>query len=768
MSGLVTTPPIMIDPAFFSRIARTADSTGWSDPVCGPFPVGSSWYAFLQRNDGCPASGIDARIGIWKSTDDGATWVLQDSANSPPDLLFADIPRFNPISGIIEVAYVDLVTATTVLYGFDTATDLWGSPSASTGGAPGTTGSHGLELARLSNGDFFVFFAPGAGTGLFYRKFSGGTWGAATNIDAAGRHINAVLVDSSDRIHIAYIRTGTVLRYLQMDGAGTTSGGATLITGASSVPVGAMQIIGTSLYIPWVDNQIGGTPNVSVGTPLNAPVFTTVQVSADATSASVHQDYCNTALDSTGQLVYFWTEVNVSDGSILDVVNMAKFNGATFDPQTVFYDANTNPPATGVSASGQFIHTISVANQRVSDSVWFAIVAMETSEPDGCNPDGTVHCSGFLLVTPAAGSPTAVCPTAIPKFGIPFNTTIQVIGGTAPFTFALIAGALPTGLSLNTSTGVISGTPTAFGVFSYTILITDANGKTVTITCSFTVRDPTRTLRWQCPAPGRAGRWFPHVYADPVITHYLVEPNAAFPNDQELFMLAGGAILQSGGNTDAGADIVVIAEPGSIDNGDERAQKLYVDAMTEADQVGPISAQIRFNNSQQTGPTLLMNPAGPRQQFLENIASLMDLSLYRNISVRYTWTGGPDGPRIYAFEPSGYAMPYVSTRFVTQYINLSFPAWKSHRRLYPALISNADVIFTIETQDNRVFTTVIPSTGGQFRIIPLIVAHGCKQLAFAYQLDGQGTPFALFPDAFTIETKAWTEESYVELAIFKT
>ncbi len=49
-------------------------------------------------------------------------------------------------------------------------------------------------------------------------------------------------------------------------------------------------------------------------------------------------------------------------------------------------------------------------------------------------------------------------------------------GGIGPYTYAIIAGSLPPGLTFNTSTGVISGIPTGQGTFSVTIEATDVNG----------------------------------------------------------------------------------------------------------------------------------------------------------------------------------------------------------------------------------------------------------------------------------------------------
>jgi len=63
--------------------------------------------------------------------------------------------------------------------------------------------------------------------------------------------------------------------------------------------------------------------------------------------------------------------------------------------------------------------------------------------------------------------------------GTAYSETIdQTQGGVSPYTYAVTAGSLPTGTSLNTSTGVISGTPTVAGTYDFTITVTDTNGST--------------------------------------------------------------------------------------------------------------------------------------------------------------------------------------------------------------------------------------------------------------------------------------------------
>src|SRR5271166_2323783 len=69
--------------------------------------------------------------------------------------------------------------------------------------------------------------------------------------------------------------------------------------------------------------------------------------------------------------------------------------------------------------------------------------------------------------------------------GVPFNSgPMTVTGGTAPYSFSIGSGTLPAGLTLNTSTGAVTGTPTASGTF--TVQVTDALGNVGTA-CAITI-----------------------------------------------------------------------------------------------------------------------------------------------------------------------------------------------------------------------------------------------------------------------------------------
>jgi hypothetical protein len=66
---------------------------------------------------------------------------------------------------------------------------------------------------------------------------------------------------------------------------------------------------------------------------------------------------------------------------------------------------------------------------------------------------------------------------AAPIISMAYNQTNRASGGTAPYRFSAGTGSMPAGLTLS-STGVLSGTPTNIGHYSFTIVATDAYGCT--------------------------------------------------------------------------------------------------------------------------------------------------------------------------------------------------------------------------------------------------------------------------------------------------
>lgn len=78
------------------------------------------------------------------------------------------------------------------------------------------------------------------------------------------------------------------------------------------------------------------------------------------------------------------------------------------------------------------------------------------------------------LSGPAPKVGTAILPVAWTS--TPYGAQLTGKGGSAPYTYAVTSGALPVGVTLG-SDGQFAGTPTAVGVATFTVRITDDNGR---------------------------------------------------------------------------------------------------------------------------------------------------------------------------------------------------------------------------------------------------------------------------------------------------
>jgi uncharacterized repeat protein (TIGR02543 family) len=106
------------------------------------------------------------------------------------------------------------------------------------------------------------------------------------------------------------------------------------------------------------------------------------------------------------------------------------------------------------------------------------------------------------------GNPVLTAPTSglSAETGTAFSLAVAATGGAEPFTFAITAGTLPTGLTIDSTTGSISGTPTAAGTSTITVLVADDKGKTatasftITVTTVSTITEPEPTCNAACIA----------------------------------------------------------------------------------------------------------------------------------------------------------------------------------------------------------------------------------------------------------------------------
>ncbi len=170
----------------------------------------------------------------------------------------------------------------------------------------------------------------------------------------------------------------------------------------------------------------------------------------------------------------------------------------------------------GQSVSGRFSLTIQNLLSITTTSLQNGVVgtpfqiSLQASGGDGSYvwalsvgtlPNGlTLDSDGTLSGTPTTpGVSTssitiyfglAVTTSSLPdgQVGVFYGQSLTAIGGDGSYTWSIIAGSLPPGLSLVPSTGLISGTPTTAGTSNFTVQVVSGDAQTATAALSIEIK----------------------------------------------------------------------------------------------------------------------------------------------------------------------------------------------------------------------------------------------------------------------------------------
>jgi hypothetical protein len=104
------------------------------------------------------------------------------------------------------------------------------------------------------------------------------------------------------------------------------------------------------------------------------------------------------------------------------------------------------------------------------------------------NPGGGVSNAATFTIGAISSTVTITAPPTLPlgAVGTFYSQSLSAVGGTPPYSWSLVSGALPSGLSLSNS-GQISGAPTSVGILSFTTKVVDAASSSATQTFSLTI-----------------------------------------------------------------------------------------------------------------------------------------------------------------------------------------------------------------------------------------------------------------------------------------
>ena len=145
-------------------------------------------------------------------------------------------------------------------------------------------------------------------------------------------------------------------------------------------------------------------------------------------------------------------------------------------PGGLTFNATTGAITGTPTAAGSFSFTVQVTD---TSSIPFTASALET----------------ITISTPV--TPLTVIGGAPPAgtVGTAYTTSLSAIGGTLPYTWSVVSGGLPAGLSLSPTTGIISGTPTTVGISIFTAQAQDATGARATAVFSIPINAAATPLK---------------------------------------------------------------------------------------------------------------------------------------------------------------------------------------------------------------------------------------------------------------------------------
>jgi hypothetical protein len=152
--------------------------------------------------------------------------------------------------------------------------------------------------------------------------------------------------------------------------------------------------------------------------------------------STVGGSYSTTLAASGGATPYLWS---ITSGGL---------------PPGLSLNSQTGAISGAPSSAGTFTFTVQVSDAQ--------------SPPDSATKS--------LSIAVSQPAPLNITTTSLPsgKRNRAYSQTLQATGGVNPYSWSLEAGSLPPGLTLNASTGVISGKPTTVGTYNFTVRVRDS------------------------------------------------------------------------------------------------------------------------------------------------------------------------------------------------------------------------------------------------------------------------------------------------------
>jgi len=279
--------PVIIDP-----VVKPISNSGFSVTPSGPW-VASSGALYLAAYK---STGL--LMCVYKSTDNGATWVLKDNSHAPSFAPAGADPIgwvWDDANQLIQIVCPD-ASGFLALCEFSTATDTYSAIHDSNLAGPNTQGF--VQVGKIGSTIFATYAVPnGSGHGeCFISIFSGGSWTTvqekySTNIAGTTDATNCTMAVDSTRSHLFYgfVAPGNIITMFYRSCAADGTLGSIFAFPAGSGNGDLTGAPNDAIQLPYID-QAGNAiaissrtfhpvtgdlvPGIFIGTPLSAPAWT--------------------------------------------------------------------------------------------------------------------------------------------------------------------------------------------------------------------------------------------------------------------------------------------------------------------------------------------------------------------------------------------------------------------------------------------------------------------------------------------------------------
>ena len=146
--------------------------------------------------------------------------------------------------------------------------------------------------------------------------------------------------------------------------------------------------------------------------------------------------------------------------------------------------------ASGTLPAGLTMSTAGAISGQPTTAGTYAFSAQVTDA--ATSPQSATTLMSIVVAPPALRVTTTALASATQN--VAYSATLAASGGTLPYSWSIVSGQLPAGVSLNASTGTIAGTPTANGTFPITVQANDSTSATAQAALSLVVATQSSTV----------------------------------------------------------------------------------------------------------------------------------------------------------------------------------------------------------------------------------------------------------------------------------